>query len=110
MYRALAIAAALGASPVLALPTDSHVPATVTVDWAHGRKDRLLADNILWRCAGDRCTGRVIDRPRSRLRTCRRLARVGGIILSFQLADHAMSEAEMALCNQGAQGRAARRS
>ncbi|WP_414713356.1 CC_3452 family protein [Sphingomonas sp.] len=99
MLRSIPLLILIAGAPAPAMPTDSRAATRVTIEWKHGAKEKLVADDSLWRCTGSTCTGRVVDRARSRLRACRQLARAGGRIVSFETASGALSSNELAACN-----------
>ena len=84
-----------------AAPPVSNSRATAQIAWAHGAKSRLVADDRVWRCVNERCDGQVFDRPNSRLRTCRQLARTGGQVMSFKVAGAEIAPSELERCNRG---------
>lgn len=84
------------------VPSLSNLPATAQIAWEHEAKSRLIADDRLWRCVADLCQGQAFNRPASRLRTCRQLARAGGRVVSFEVAGIAIPSEELERCNGGA--------
>ena len=98
--RFLVAALSLAGAATAALP-ESNSHAIARIAWGHEAKSRLIAGDRLWRCVGDSCHGQVLDRPNSRIRTCRQLARTGGEVISFQVAGVEISSIELERCNRG---------
>lgn len=86
------------ASPAAAQP--QAPPTTVTVRWAHGPQDHVIIDENLWRCAGDRCSGDVVDHGNLPARACRKIHRAAGSVEQFVLPTREFTPAELQQCNR----------
>lgn len=89
------------AMPLAAAPRVDPQSAVAQIAWPYEAKPRLVADDHVWRCTGPTCTGEALDRPASRMRTCRALARMGGRVISFTVGGVPMVGEELERCNRG---------
>lgn len=75
--------------------------AEVAVEWSHGRRDKIIVGDTIWRCDGDTCRGRVVDTPLLKLRSCRAIARFAGRVTRYASASGELSADDLARCNGG---------
>lgn len=97
----ICVIAALALSPgQLQARQPSGPVGRAQLEWHHDARDKVILDNLLWRCAADQCFGPVPSEDRTPLaRQCRQLARYGRVI-SFQTPSSALSSEALERCNR----------
>lgn len=95
------MAGILLAAAALAAAGADWSAAEVRVEWKGGTRDTIIVENSAWRCDGEICRGRVIDKPLLRHRACRAIARFAGGVTRFATATTELDSQELERCNGG---------
>ena len=74
-----------GCRQLTTTPNARPSSATAFVSSKHGPQDHLIVDETLWRCAGNRCSGEVVDRGNLAAWACRKVRRAAGSVDRFVL-------------------------
>lgn len=95
---AIAVAVAPLAAAKASKPRDAAAAATLAEPLERPR--RVVAGEHVWYCEGASCRGLAGPSEAARSKTCRRLARRAGKLLSFEAGGRALGAAEIAACNR----------
>ena len=97
MRAALLLLAVATAEPAVAAP--KYVDGEARVSWAYQAKPRIVVRGTVWRCEGELCRGKLIDKPFLTMPTCRAIARRAGWVTAFSTPSAAFGADELARCN-----------
>lgn len=94
-----ALALMIAAAPAHAAAADGWTAAEAQVQWKHQPEPHVIVDENVWRCDGEVCTGKVVDKPFLKLRACRAIARYAGRVTGFSTPSGPLGSKEIARCN-----------
>ena len=98
MLRTTALVAALAA---LAAPAFAASTFVAQLETPVAEQERFVANKALWSCEGDTCTAEL-TRKSPTVRSCRKFVKEIGPITTFGTDDKALSDEDVAACNESA--------
>ncbi|MEO1101404.1 MAG: hypothetical protein AAFW65_06105 [Pseudomonadota bacterium] len=98
MLRTTALIAAMAAFAAPAFAASTFVAQLET---PVAEQERFVANKALWSCEGDTCTAEL-KRKSPTVRSCRKFVKEIGPVTTFATGDRALSEEDVAACNESA--------
>lgn len=91
----------LAVATLVAMPALAGTQFTAQLAAPKAERERVVAASAVWICEGETCTAELKSSKIS-LKACRGVAAEVGALTGFATANAAMTEADLAKCNQSA--------